>query len=368
MSKETEKVLKQLDSLNSRVKQLEEARSAQQEQLRELEILHGVVLSLSDELDVEKTLTKFRDFLISHFSDTQLVVLLRDENEAHLQVALSNGKFVEDLAESVLELENSFLKRIFETGKHIYIPNSNESPYNLLKTKNEKPLTSWLFLPLFSQSKICLGIIGLSRVGENAFSDSDKEFFDKVAQLLSFILKKVLLYYRTKELSITDPLTQLYNRRYLNERLEQEVQRAKRYGSQLTALLVDIDFFKNYNDLHGHLAGDEVLKIMSTIFKENTRQADIVARFGGEEFVILLPEIGSKHGRLVSEKLRAKVEQTDICGGEKLPNANLTISIGFATYPQDADDATKLLSLADRALYISKEGGRNRVSHVGDKQ
>ena len=360
-------VLKQIENLTQRVAQLEDAHAQQQVRLRELEIMYGVALSLSDELDVDKTLDKFREFIHLHFSDIQLFILLSDGTDEQLSVAISDFDFGGDTQNNKIEIQDDFYFQIIDSGTSKYISDSTKVPFDLqLLSKNRE--FSWYFLPLASQEYYRLGLMALAREGVDTFSNSEKVLFDNVAQLLSSVLNKVFLFYHTKELSITDPLTRLYNRRYLNERLEEEIQRAKRYDKQLTALLVDIDYFKNYNDLYGHLEGDEVLKEMARLFQDNTRHADIVARFGGEEFVILLPEINKENGRIAAEKLRSKIENVKIKGEEALPDGNLTISIGYATYPQDADNVTDLLDLADKALYMSKESGRNRVSHIDDKK
>jgi len=115
------------------------------------------------------------------------------------------------------------------------------------------------------------------------------------------------------------------------------------------------------------LEGDGVLRKIAQVLRSKTRGADLVARFGGEEFVIILPEIDFENGRTVGEKLRAEIERTEFKGEEKMPNHCLTISVGFATFPRDAKVPTELLEHADQALYISKRNGRNMISHLSDK-
>ena len=175
------------------------------------------------------------------------------------------------------------------------------------------------------------------------------------------VIDKTLLFRQTKELSITDELTGLYNRRYFNERFEREVQRARRYNRPLTVLMIDIDYFKNFNDINGHLMGDEILKRVAHTLEYNIRKADILARYGGEEFVIILPEIDKAHALKVAEKLRITIEKKRFPKQEYQPNKNLTISLGVASFPEDSDEAKELVDFADRALYKAKADGRNRV-------
>lgn len=166
-------------------------------------------------------------------------------------------------------------------------------------------------------------------------------------------------YYR--ELSITDGLTRLYNHRYFHQLLEQEIVRAKRYPQFISLLMIDIDDFKRYNDVHGHLAGDEVLRKVGGILKAQVREADFVARYGGEEFAMLLPETNRKESIVPAQRLREMIEKTSFEGEDILPLGRLTVSVGVATYPDDAQTKTDLIRTADEALYEAKRLGKNRV-------
>jgi len=166
------------------------------------------------------------------------------------------------------------------------------------------------------------------------------------------------------ELSITDSLTGLYNRKHLMETLENEVARSKRHKHDFSVLVIDIDHFKEYNDTYGHLAGDEVLSRLATVFKESVRSCDYVARYGGEEFILVLPEIGPEDGVKAAERIRKKVAKENFAGdGETI---QVTVSVGVASYPKDGDDSQSIIRHADTALYKSKESGRNRVVLAGE--
>jgi diguanylate cyclase (GGDEF)-like protein len=165
------------------------------------------------------------------------------------------------------------------------------------------------------------------------------------------------------ELSITDSLTGLYNRKHLMETLENEVARSKRHKHDFSVLVIDIDHFKEYNDTYGHLAGDEVLSRLATVFKESVRSCDYVARYGGEEFILVLPEIGPEDGVKAAERIRKKVAKESFAGDGK--PIQITVSVGVASYPKDGDDSQSIIRHADTALYKSKESGRNRVVLAG---
>jgi diguanylate cyclase (GGDEF)-like protein len=165
----------------------------------------------------------------------------------------------------------------------------------------------------------------------------------------------------TRRLSVTDELTGLYNFRHFRERFMDESERAIRYSHNLSLLMCDIDYFKNYNDANGHEAGNEVLKKLAGLMAGSVRDVDFVARYGGEEFVILLVETGRDNAGIFAERLREKVEEEIFPYQKKQPGHNLTITIGIASFPQDAKTSEELIIRADQALYRGKKAGRNRV-------
>jgi diguanylate cyclase (GGDEF)-like protein len=161
--------------------------------------------------------------------------------------------------------------------------------------------------------------------------------------------------------AIRDGMTCLYNYRHFRGALQIELQRCRRHKREFSLLFADIDYFKNYNDTHGHLAGDELLQRMAEILVDNCRKTDIVARYGGEEFVVILPETGKEGALTIGEKLRSAVEVERFSGEECQPGGRLTISLGTATFPGDGDDDGSLVTHVDQALYKAKSAGRNRI-------
>ncbi len=161
--------------------------------------------------------------------------------------------------------------------------------------------------------------------------------------------------------TIYDKLTGLFNRTYFDETFAQQLSLAKRYNTDLTILFLDIDNFKEVNDTHGHLAGDEVLKQTASIINLEKRDSDIAARFGGEEFILLMSHTDSINAFILAERIRNEIEQHPF--SHKDNTFRITISGGLASYPLNADNPSQLLSMADSALYLSKGAGKNRISH-----
>ena len=166
-------------------------------------------------------------------------------------------------------------------------------------------------------------------------------------------------------LAITDGLTELYNYRHFQANLEKECERSLRTGSAFSLLMLDVDHFKNYNDLNGHPAGDSVLKELGRLLLDKKRVNDFAARYGGEEFVIVLVDTPKKIAKEVAERLRIKIEKHKFSLEETQPGGNLTISMGLASFPNDAKSAVDLVKAADKALYQAKDAGRNRVAVYG---
>lgn len=164
-----------------------------------------------------------------------------------------------------------------------------------------------------------------------------------------------------RQLAITDGLTGLYNFRYFKEQLTQELNRARRHKLRVSVVINDIDYFKHYNDTHGHPAGNVVLKTIANLLRSNIRNIDIAARYGGEEFSLILVESDKKAAGIVAHKIKKLVEDYPFSYQETQPNGKLTISMGVATFPDDGFYPDELVKVADKRLYKAKQNGRNLV-------
>jgi diguanylate cyclase (GGDEF)-like protein len=207
-----------------------------------------------------------------------------------------------------------------------------------------------------------MGVLALyGRTLPDPFAEDDLDTLGSFAAQASVAIENVLLHREAQRLSITDGLTGVWNRRYLALTLAKEIERAQRFGRPLSVLMVDIDRFKDVNDAHGHLRGDEVLVELSRRMLSRIRgEIDTLARFGGEEFVIVLPETPREGARVVANKLRRAVRAKAFVS-DVGPDVAVTVSIGVAAYPEDGTTAEGLIQAADVAMYKAKRRGRDRV-------
>lgn len=220
-------------------------------------------------------------------------------------------------------------------------------------------LKSHLTLPLTVEDEI-LGCISLNSDQPNAFDAQDLQFLSVIGYQMAATLKHFQRFSSIKNIAIYDTLTGLYNRRYFEERLGVDAQKAFYGGSPLSLVMVDIDLFKKVNDTLGHTEGDQVLCQISSLLKSTVRKKDTVARYGGEEFILILPETGLEGAFVIAERIRRLVESTPMeVGGAQV---SLTLSMGISNFPSHrAKSKEELVKMADQALYDAKRGGRNKV-------
>jgi len=220
-------------------------------------------------------------------------------------------------------------------------------------------LKSHLTLPLAAEGEI-FGCISLNSDQPNAFDAQDLQFFSVIGYQMAATLKHFQRFSSVKTLAIYDTLTNLYNRRYFEERLGSETQKSFYGGTSLSLVMVDIDHFKEVNDTFGHTEGDKVLHEIAALLKASVRKKDTVARYGGEEFILILPEAGLEESSMIADRIRRLVEQTAFQVGQA--QINLTVSLGISNFPSHrATSKEELVKMADQALYEAKRGGRNRV-------
>jgi diguanylate cyclase (GGDEF)-like protein len=237
------------------------------------------------------------------------------------------------------------------------------SAESVRRTEGERRVVA---VPLVSGERL-LGVLEAVREGEgaHAFSRRDVSLLSALALPLSAALSNSARVAEAERLSQTDDLTKLHNARYLRQYLVTELKRARRYGSTVTAFFLDLDDFKQVNDRHGHLAGSHVLMEMAAAILSSVRDTDVVARYGGDEFVVVLPETGIEQGLQVAERVRERISRQEFTGGRGL-RLRLTASFGVASFPAHAQSPQQLIARADTAMYEAKAAHKNCVRHAAE--
>jgi diguanylate cyclase (GGDEF)-like protein len=217
-----------------------------------------------------------------------------------------------------------------------------------------------LAMPLVSGERVIGVVEGFREAAARSFSAGDARILDAVASSIALSLSNSVRIADAERLSLTDELTRLHNARYLRPFLVNEIKRARRYQTKVAALFLDLDDFKQVNDLHGHLAGSHCLVEVAALLLPSVRDTDCVVRYGGDEFVVILPEAGPEDAAIVAERIRAKIETRKFTGGRRL-KISLTVSLGAAVFPDNALSPQQLISCADQAMYAAKAANKNCV-------
>lgn len=218
---------------------------------------------------------------------------------------------------------------------------------------------SYMCIPVVSAGRV-IALVSLISEKEKFFDKEKVEFIRDIFNAFSHFLSNLRLIEINRELSITDPLTGLYNRRFILEFLQKEIERAKRKASPLSVVLADLDHFKEINDTYGHQVGDLCLKTFAEVLKSNVRQSDVVGRWGGEEFILILPDTGRSQAVEIAERIRRALKGKVVYTEDARP-VHFTSSFGISVYPEDGEDLDTLIKVADDKLYLAKKEGRDMV-------
>lgn len=256
-------------------------------------------------------------------------------------------------------------RTILEHGKPAAIADVEKTGLPPLSVERGYKTHSFLSSPISLGGRNIAVISFTDKANGSAFGRAELDLLEGIAPQIGVAIDRALLKEKAGEfqqLSVTDALTGLLNRRYMDERLLEEVKRSRRDGNPMSFVMLDVDQFKSYNDQFGHPAGDEALKVVARVLRDTLRGADVAARYGGEEFAILLPQTNSDEAAVIAERLRANVEAMTF------PHRPVTVSVGVSTCSSDLCTTTGLIFAADKALYDAKHSGRNRVHVHGELQ
>lgn len=331
-----------------------------EEKVAQLTSLIRVVDAINTVANLDQLYNLALDVIRGLFAAEKALINIADYDTGLLETVRSFG-FSQDYVSRHLSHPFETIRDCFVLGNDdAYLCGDLASDSRCPNMAVDPQTRSVLCIPIRSGNKI-YGILHMASRYQDAFDDEDATLAKAIGEQIGMAVERARLFEEISRLAITDELTGLYNIRHLKRVLGEEVKRSLRYERPLSFIMLDIDFFKNYNDSRGHLRGDEVLRLLAGLLRQNTRDVDSVFRYGGEEFSVIIPEVAKHESLSMAERIRRVIQDYVFPYEEDQPGGNLTVSMGVASLPGDAFDAEELIDKADRALYHAKQSGRNRV-------
>ena len=333
------------------------------QRISQLATFNEIGKAITSSLDLKEILNIVMEKISELFHPGNWSLLLVSEDGEELTFEIAVGEGSEKLKDMRLKIGEGVAGWVAREKKPIFVPDVSKDKRYCKKVDGITNFKthSIICLPLVTRGK-CLGVIELlNRVEGEAFGEEDMLLLTTIADYTAIAIENAAFLKRVHELSIKDDLTKLFNPRYLHSRLESEVERARRFKYDLSMLFIDLDYFKNINDNYGHLCGSKLLTEVARLLEASVRSIDMAFRYGGDEFIIVMPETSKENALLVAEKLRRVIKDAVFLTEEGI-NCKLTASFGVASYPVDAKDKNDLIHLADNAMYKVKNKNRDGVA------
>ncbi|MBS1850989.1 MAG: sensor domain-containing diguanylate cyclase [Acidobacteria bacterium] len=330
-------------------------------QIQELNIFHDVAKALTSSLDLDSILQTIMEKMAEYYRPDTWSLLMVDEERDELYFAIAVGTAAEALKNVRLKVGEGIAGWVAKNGERLVVSDVMNDP-RFAKRIDE--MTKWethsiICVPLRSKHRV-LGVIQLVNVSMDGFGEQEIFFLQALCDYAAIAIENARSVERIQELTITDDCTGLYNARHLYKTLETEVYRSARFGYEFSVLFIDLDHFKQVNDTHGHLIGSKLLAEIGYLIKAQLRLIDYAFRYGGDEFVVLLPQTGKDSALNVARRLRDSLRTSTFCTEESL-NLNVRASIGLATYPHDAKTPHDIIRQADEMMYLVKNTTRDNI-------
>ncbi len=328
-------------------------------QTQELNIFHDVAKALTSSLDLDSILQTILEKMAEYFRPDTWSLLMVDEAKNELYFAIAVGTAAEALKNVRLKVGEGIAGHVAKYGEKLIVPDVSADQRF---AKRIDQVTQWetqsiICVPLKSKLRV-QGVIQLVNVD---MAHAEESFFlQALCDYAAIAIENARSVEKIQELTITDDCTGLYNARHLYKTLETEVYRSARFGYEFSVLFIDLDHFKQVNDTHGHLIGSKLLAEIGYLVKAQLRLIDFAFRYGGDEFVVLLPQTGKDSALVVARRLRDSLRSSAFCKDEGL-NLNVRASIGLATYPHDAKTPHDIISQADGMMYMVKNSTRDNI-------
>ncbi len=353
MKSSRSKLLRMFDILNQRTSELEKSQA-------QIETIYETSRTLVERLHLSEVVEEILNIVQSimgyqFFS----IFLLTDQRMLSLLGRIREGRKVAEKEAKPNRLTGA-LRTVVEKAVPVRVFDVDQEP-------DLKPyavgMNSFMAVPLISRGKV-IGIMEAYSTRVGAFLDQDEKIFSILAGSAALAIENAQLHQKTQELTVVDDLTGLFNYRYFSRKLGTEVMRAERYHLPLSLIMIDIDWFKKCNDNYGHLFGNLVLRDLARRTRESVREVDVVCRYGGEEFAVILPQTKKEDAQMIGERIRHRVESADFVSETKESRVKITVSLGVASFPENGRTSKELIEKVDQALYLAKGRGKNLVCTV----
>ena len=298
-------------------------------------------------------------------------IMILDESANQLVLKAASGLAADPDSFSAVRVGEGISGEVIDTGKPVMVTDLRMAGRKAAPPERRYKTNSFISYPIMIGGRK-VGVLNVTdKSGGGAYDEVDLSLLEIIGPQVALALERAEWQERATEfqlMSITDSLTGLPNRRYLEERLAEELNRSKRYDFPMSFLMIDIDDFKAYNDKNGHQAGDVALQITAHCLKGALRAADVASRYGGEEFCILLPQTAMAEAGVIADRIRQRVSTTEFPHGKAQPLGQVTISVGVSTFAKNIETSENIIAAADRALYQAKSLGKDRIEFYGERE
>ena len=361
LSTAQDEIKRQYEALKETNFKLEETNKKLAGSVAEFYTVQKISEAISSIFDIKELLRYVNDIILGVMGVNFCTIILYDEKRKRLRVHNTNIKEQSDLITLNDNVNCDLLLETLSSGKPIIENFVDPDDYAFTKGRR---VNSMVCVPLTTKTRR-FGLVLIEHHYYNAFDEGNVRLLDIISQQVAIAMENAELYQKMHELATIDGLTGVYNRLYFQQKLSEEFERSRYENYKLSLAIFDIDHFKKFNDTFGHLFGDKVLKQIASYVKGTLRSSDVIARFGGEEFIILFPRTGIQEAREKLEGLRRDIAELQIKDGDI--SASVTVSIGIACSPDTSHTENLLLRDADDALYQAKYSGRNCVMTAADR-
>ncbi|MFQ5329862.1 MAG: diguanylate cyclase [Thermodesulfobacteriota bacterium] len=337
--------------------------SEHDKRVKQLNTFNEIGKALTSTLDLKEVLNIVMEKISETLTSKNWSLLMVDEERDDLYFEIVVGEGANTIKDVRLKLGEGIAGWVAKEGKPVLVPDVSKDPRFSTKVDRSSNFEtkSVVCVPMKSKGK-CLGVIELiNEVEDGSFGEEDLLMLMILADYTAIAIENANYLREVQELTITDDLTKLYNSRHLASFLDYEVERARRYNMHLSLIFFDIDKFKIVNDTHGHLIGSKLLQEVASVIRTLLRKVDMACRYGGDEFVLVLPQTTKEQAYQATKKLRDLINSHIFLKEDKL-NLRITASFGIASYPNDACDKLELINLADQAMYRIKAKDRDGIA------